>query len=227
VGANGSGKTTLLNVISGFVQPDVGSLAFNGTTFTDLQPYRRAHLGIGRSFQVPKLVPHLSVRQNVEVGVVGLAGQRVWGALWRFPGFRRREMSRRQLAQNVCMAIGFDQSLIDLPAARMPLGLQRLVEIGRVLASKSSLVCLDEPVAGLNAEEQQQVAGIIRRIADSGRTVLLVEHNLGFVGDLADVIVLLKDGQVVETGRRGSTMDADSEIGRYFQTFVVAEPATV
>jgi branched-chain amino acid transport system permease protein len=225
VGANGSGKTTLLNVISGFVKADTGSLTLNKVDIARLAPHLRARLGVGRSFQVPKLVHEFTVRENVEVGIVGPRKQRVLGAVFRLLSFRREEVERRQRAENLCRAIGFGKALTDLPAGRLPLGLQRIVEIGRVLGSGSSLVCLDEPVAGLNSDEQSQVAAIIRRIADSGRAILLVEHNLGFVRDLADLIVLLKEGRVVESGRREACLDPDTEIGRYFQTFVTAEPS--
>ena len=222
VGANGSGKTTLLNVISGFVQPDTGSVTLGGVELGHMRPYLRARLGIGRSFQVPRLVHHLTVRENIEVGIVGPGKQRTLAAIFRLPRFRQGEDNRRRAAGNICRAIGFGQALADLPAGRLPLGLQRIVEIGRVLGCGSSLICLDEPVAGLTSDEQSQAAAIIRRIADSGRTILLVEHNLAFVHGLADLIVLLRDGRVVESGRRGSSLDTDTEIGRYFQTYVGA-----
>jgi branched-chain amino acid transport system permease protein len=220
VGANGSGKTTLLNCVSGFVTPDEGEIVLNGENIVGVPAHRRAHLGIARTFQVPRLVEELTVLQNVEVGVFGLDPQSATASLFRTPGYRRRRREARERAMTACRAIGLSDRAINGPAGDLTLATRRMVEIARALAADASIICLDEPVAGLNHVAQDRVASVLRDLAASGRAVLLIEHNLPFVLSVSDSLVLLKDGELVDQGVPGDVGDVERPLGSYFQTFV-------
>jgi branched-chain amino acid transport system permease protein len=220
VGPNGSGKTTMLNTISGFVTPDEGSITINGNSIGGRPTHHRVRYGIGRTFQVPKLVEGFSILRNVELGAVGSRRPSLLAALFRPPGFRGGERTRRQAAMAACEAVGFSESESETPVSVLPLGLKRIVEIARVLAGDAQVICLDEPVAGLDDDERAQVSEILRALADSGRAVLVVEHNLPFVLSLCDDVVLLMDGRVADAGPPSVTSDRSRPLGQYFQTFV-------
>jgi branched-chain amino acid transport system permease protein len=222
VGPNGSGKTTLLNVISGFVHPDSGSITVNGQDVTHQAPHMRSALGIARTFQVPKLVSGMTVAENIECGAVGTDRPAMIQALLRLPGFRRGELSRRRRATQACQAVGFGQAQSQLEVATLPLGIKRLVEVGRALSADSSVVCMDEPVAGLHTNERALVLSTARSLARSGRAVLIVEHNLPFVLEVCDRLVLLVDGAIVDVGRPEDVTDPSRPLGKYFHTYVVA-----
>lgn len=224
VGPNGSGKTTLLNVIGGFVAPDAGAVTLDGRDITRQAPHRRATEGVGRTFQVPKLMLGMSILKNVELGVVGIRTPAVASTLFRWAGFRAAERRRRERARAACLAVGFQETELDLQVGTLPLGLRRMVEIARALAGGTELLCLDESVAGLDEHEQGQVARIARAFADSGRAVLLIEHNLPFVRAVCDRLVLLEGGRLVDGGPPEVAGDVTRPLGRYFQTFA-AEPA--
>jgi branched-chain amino acid transport system permease protein len=219
VGPNGSGKTTLLNVLSGFIVPDYGEVVINGESISKQSAYRRARAGVGRTFQVPKLVPGMTVVDNTEAGVLGTKMPSMAAAIFRLPGFKQGELFRRRRALEACRAVGFDVQTAALEVGVLPLGLKRMVEIARILAAGATVACFDEPVAGLNLDEQRQVADIARKLADSGRAVLLIEHNLPFVLSVCDRVLLLVDGAVVDIGSPSATTDLARPLGRYFQTF--------
>jgi branched-chain amino acid transport system permease protein len=225
VGPNGSGKTTLLNVICGFVKPDAGSVILNDRDVTRQPVHLRARSGVGRTFQVPKLVDGLSIARNVELGVVGAKRSSVGDALFRLPGYPKRERERVQKAIQACVAVGFRESELQTRVGYLSLGLKRLVEVARVLAGDATVVCLDEPVAGLNSEERSQVASVAKALAASGRAVLLIEHNLPFVLSVCDDLILLQDGKVADRGDASAARDESRTLGRYFQTFVAREVA--
>jgi branched-chain amino acid transport system permease protein len=220
IGANGSGKTTLLNCVSGFVTPDSGEVVVDGHDIVGVPAHRRAHLGIARTFQVPRLVEELSVRENVELGVFGLAPQTVGASLFRTPRFRARQAAAAERALAACRALGLSERGSSAKASELTLALKRMVEIARALAANASVICLDEPVAGLNHVAQEHVATVLRELAASGRAVLLIEHNLPFVLSISDELILLKDGKVVDRGTPADAGDVERPLGSYFQTFV-------
>lgn len=219
VGANGSGKTTLLNCVSGFVTPDSGTVALNGQNIGQLPSYRRAHLGFGRTFQVPRLVEELTVRENAELGVYGLRAQSIGGSIFRTPRYRRRQREAAERARAACLAVGLSPAALQAKVEELPLAVKRIVEIARALAADASIICLDEPVAGLNVAEQAQVSATLRAVAASGRAVLLIEHNLPFVLSVSDRLVLLRNGTVVDRGTPADTNDASRPLGHYFHIF--------
>jgi branched-chain amino acid transport system permease protein len=220
IGANGSGKTSLLNCVSGFVKPDSGSVVLNGRDIVKVAGHRRAHLGIARSFQVPRLIEELTVRENVELGVFGLHRQGVGASLFRTPRYYRRQRAAAERAIAACRALGLSDRAINAKASELTLALKRMVEIARALAADASVICLDEPVAGLNHVAQARVATVLRDLAASGRAVLLIEHNLPFVLSISDKLVLLKDGKIEDEGTAADAGDHTRPLGMYFQTYV-------
>lgn len=223
VGPNGSGKTTLLNVIGGFVAPDTGQVNINGQNITRRPSHELAAHGIGRTFQVPKLIESLSVARNIELGVVGKHLPSLFLTLFGLPGARSGERKQRTIALEAARAVGFSEGLAQVVVATLPLGLKRLVEIARALAGDASVICLDEPVAGLSEEERKQVGAVIRLLAESGRAVLLIEHNLAFVLSVCDDVLLLVEGAVADSGVPNVVTDRARPLGKYFQTFAGAE----
>ncbi len=223
IGANGSGKTTLLNCVSGFITPDSGEVILNGEDIASVAAHNRAHRGIGRTFQVPRLIEELTVRENVELGVFGLHPQTVGASIFRTPWFYSRQAAAAERAVIACRELGLSDRAIAAQASELTLALKRMVEIARALAADATLICLDEPVAGLNVVAQARVQSVLREVADSGRAVLLIEHNLPFVLSVADELILLRDGQVEDRGTPADAGDHDRPLGSYFQTFVAKD----
>ncbi len=219
VGANGSGKTTLLNCINGFVTRDSGGVVIDGRALDRLAVHERAQLGLGRTFQIPRLIDSFTVLQNVELGVYGLRPPGILQALFRLPGFSGQQRIARDKALRACAALGFGDEEAQIKVGELPLGLKRLVEIARTIAADARVICLDEPVAGLNDAERAQAAAVFRALAASGRAVLLIEHNLPFVHAVSDQILLLDKGGVADVGEPEATQDAGRLLGAYFQTF--------
>ena len=222
VGANGSGKTTLLNCLSGFVTPDSGEILLDGEDIAGVSRSRRAHVGLARTFQVPRLIEELTVRENVEMGVFGLDPQTVGASLLRTPRFHSRQAAAAERALVSCQALGLSDRAINAKASELTLALKRMVEIARALAAEATVICLDEPVAGLNKTAQQRVAMVLRDLAASGRAVLLIEHNLPFVLSVSDELLLLQEGVVADQGTPADAGDVNRPLGVYFQTFVAS-----
>jgi branched-chain amino acid transport system permease protein len=220
IGPNGSGKTTLLNVINGFIRPDAGTISLNGRSFAATSPMSAARLGLGRTFQVPRLVDDLAVGQNVQLGLLGLSRQRVLSAMISWPGSRRRDREELERSREVCRFLGLPDTLIDGRAAVLPLGVKRIVEIGRAVVAGASVICLDEPAAGLNEAERNRLKEVLRALVDGGRAVVLVEHNTRFVLECSDHIVLLRDGIVVGQGRPAARA-MDPVLGEYVAGYTI------
>lgn len=223
VGPNGSGKTTLLNVVSGFVHPDRGRVAIGHREATGARPPTLAKLGVSRTFQVPKLVSSLSVRRNLELAWVGPRKQGVLRAL--VEGTARSNAQRERIAKVDWAArlVGLDETALALPAAALPLGHKRLAEVGRAAVASAGLVCLDEPAAGLSADEQAQLGRAIRSVADSGSGVLLVEHNPQFVIEVCDEIVLLDDGRVAGRGATSSRAELGQAVTDFLEHYSLGD----
>jgi branched-chain amino acid transport system ATP-binding protein/branched-chain amino acid transport system permease protein len=199
VGPNGSGKTTLFNVISGLYRPSGGRVVLDGRVVSGARPYRISRLGVARTFQHLRLFGDLTVRENL---LVALDRTRSWWS-WRYVGWPfgvwRHERALRRRASELLASFGLSQFAGARPGA-LPYGIQRRLELARAMAASPRLLLLDEPAAGLNGEEQRQLAGIVRSIRDSGVTVVLIEHNMGLVMSLCSRVVVLDSGIVIAEG---------------------------
>ena len=182
IGPNGAGKTTLFNVISGLQRPDKGEVQLVGRDVTKLGPHRRARLGLARTFQRLELFGSLSARENVQAGLDA-----------------RRDKGGDLTAQGLLHRVGV-QADADRQVSTLPTGEARLVELARALAIDPKLILLDEPCSGLDDHESQLLGGLLRELADEGRAVLIVEHDLPHVLDICDRIIVLDFGQVIANG---------------------------
>ena len=199
VGPNGSGKTTLFNVISGLYRPTGGRIDFRGADLTGRAPYRLARAGLARTFQNLRLFGDLTVRENVLVALDRSPTTDSWRYVLRPLSVRRRDRDLRTQADAVLARYGLTE-FADLPPKSLPYGTQRRVEIARAVAAGPTLLLLDEPAAGLNGEEVRQLSEMVRSIRDSGRTVLIIEHNMGLVMSLCARVTVLASGKVIAEG---------------------------
>ncbi len=195
IGPNGAGKTTLFNLISGHIPPTAGRVYLRGQDITGLPPHRVARLGIGRSFQITNLFPNLTVLENVR-----LAAQAQGKDSLRFWAHHRRFQRYEERAMEVIQQMGLTGREGFLARA-LPHGDQRKLELAILLASDAEIMLLDEPTAGMAAEEVPLLVETIRRLqAESKRTILLVEHKMEVVMAISDRITVMHQGQVLAEG---------------------------
>ena len=200
IGPNGAGKTTLFNCLSRLYVPDGGELLFEGQPLSATPPHRIAELGICRTFQNLALFPSLSVLQNVMVGVHSRTRGGFVSSAFRLPGVGREERQTIARARELLAFFGLTP-VADRPAAGLPFGTLKRVELARALASSPRLLLLDEPAGGLNHEEVNALARVIRAIRDDhGATILLVEHHMGLVMQVSDRVVVLDFGRKIAEG---------------------------
>jgi branched-chain amino acid transport system ATP-binding protein len=201
IGPNGAGKTTLFNLLCGLEAVSAGRIFLSATEITTLPAYRIAAAGIGRTFQAVRLIGHLTVLENVMVGRHTRTRAGMLAAGLGLPGARREERETAAYAMQCLELVGLASRADDL-AEGLPHAHQRLLELARALATEPRLVCLDEPAAGLNAAEATQLARLVVDLrARLGLTVLLVEHHMPFVMDIADAVAVLDHGKKIADGR--------------------------
>ncbi|NVO13418.1 MAG: ABC transporter ATP-binding protein [Rhodoplanes sp.] len=199
IGPNGAGKTTLFSMISGFLEPTRGRVLFEGEDVTGTAPHRIAARGLIRTFQLVQLFQTLSVRENVAIGRHVRTRAGLFAALFRPPFARREEAETARLSRELLELVGLSAQA-ETKAAALPYGQQRLLEIARALAAEPRLLLLDEPAAGLNRGETEKLSVMIRKIAERGTTVLLIEHDMTLVMNTADRIVVLDFGRKIAQG---------------------------
>jgi branched-chain amino acid transport system ATP-binding protein len=195
IGPNGAGKTTFFNLLSGTLPPTSGNVYFQGRDITNLPPYRIAHLGIGRSFQITNIFPHLTVLENLRLAAQAMGGDnfRFWQHVTHF----RRYLDK---AQGVAAQVGL-QGREGVLAANLAHGEKRKLELGIMLASDPQVLLLDEPTAGMSSEQVPELLEIIRRIMATGdKTVVLVEHRMDMVMSISDFITVMHQGQILAEG---------------------------
>jgi len=197
IGPNGAGKSTMFNLISGALDVTSGDIAFRGKSIVGCMPFEIARAGIGRTFQHVKLVPGMSVLDNVALGAYVRGSAGVFAAAF---GLDRAEETRTKAeAARAIARVGLVPHVHD-PAGSLPLGKQRIVEIARALAADPALLLLDEPAAGLRYLEKQELASLLRQLKGEGMTVLLVEHDMDFVMGLTDRLVVMEFGEKLAEG---------------------------
>jgi len=193
VGPNGAGKSTLFNLLTGFLRPSSGRISLDGADVTGLPPERVARLGVARSFQITTLFPQATAREHVE-----LALQARTGLGWRFWRSERQLGRFRDRALALLDDVGLGDAA-EVPAAALAYGRKRALELAVALALDPRVLLLDEPTAGMGAEDIDRTIALIRRIRP-GRTVVLVEHNMSVVQNLADRVTVLQRGSVLVEG---------------------------
>lgn len=194
IGPNGAGKTTLFNVISGFLRPTSGEVLFEGLPIHTRRSHAIAALGISRTFQIVRPFSDLTVLDNVLAGL-GCHIYPTSGALTR----RYRSPASLAAAREL-LALTELTEWAEVRAGNLPIGLQRRLEIARALGSGPRLLLLDEPAAGLVAGEAHALAGLVRRLREQGRTIIVIEHNMAFAMGLCDRIVVLAQGAIIAQG---------------------------
>ena len=193
IGPNGAGKTTCFNLLTHFLAPTAGQIAFNGRNITGASPAAIARMGLVRSFQISAVFPHLSVRENVRVAL-----QRKLGNSFFFWRSERTLDALDARALELVKAVGLE-AFAEAQAVDLPYGRKRALEIATTLALDPEMMLLDEPMAGLGQEDIKRIAELIRAVARD-RTVLMVEHNMSVVADLSDTITVLARGEVLAEG---------------------------
>ncbi len=214
IGPNGAGKTTLFNLISGLVEPTSGSIDFNGNDISRLPVHARAGLGMARSFQNIRIFSAMTVLENVLTGLHSTITAGVGAIVLRLPGFHRAEKTAVERARMALELVGLS-SKSELLAGALPYGDQRRLEIARAMAAHPRLLLLDEPAAGMNPAETSSLAALVRRIRDAGTTVLLVEHDMGFVMDISDAVTVLNFGRRIFHGPPGAIRQEPAVIEAY------------
>jgi branched-chain amino acid transport system ATP-binding protein len=211
IGPNGAGKTTCFNLITKFLPPTAGKIFYQGRDITGAKPYAVARLGLVRSFQISAVFPHLSVLENVRVAL-----QRVLGTSYHFWRSERSVEELNGQAVELLDAVGV-KAYADLPAVELPYGRKRALEIATTLALDPQMLLLDEPMAGMGAEDIARTSALIRHVAKD-RTVLMVEHNLSVVADLSDRITVLARGEVLAEGSYAEVSKNPQVIEAYMGT---------
>jgi branched-chain amino acid transport system ATP-binding protein len=199
IGPNGAGKTTVFNVVTGVYQPSEGEVRFDGDRISGRKRYAVTKLGVARTFQNVRLFHNMTALENVMVGADAHHRTGIAGAALGLPWHRQEERTGRQLAAELLEFVGIPRRQ-DETAKNLPYGDQRRLEIARALATEPKLLLLDEPAAGMNPAEKRDLQGLIRRIRDSGRTVLLIEHDMSLVMGISDRIAVLDFGEKIADG---------------------------
>jgi len=200
IGPNGAGKSSMLNVINGVYHPQQGTIAFKGRTWRDMDSHEAAALGIARTFQNIALFKGMSVLDNIMTGrnlkmKTGFMQQ----AIWVGPA-KREELEHRRKVEEVIDFLEI-QHIRKTPVGRLPYGLQKRVELARALAAEPEMLLLDEPMAGMNIEEKQDMCRFVLDVNDQyGTTIVLIEHDMGVVMDISDRVVVLDYGRKIADG---------------------------
>ena len=200
IGPNGAGKTTIFNCISGLYRPDRGRIVFKGQDLLKLRPHHVATHGIGRTFQNPELFSRMTTLENLLLGRHRHMKTGLLGAAASFPSAVREELRHREPVERIIAFLEL-QSTRDQLVAALPYGTRKLVELGRALALEPELLLLDEPSAGMSAEEKQDLKLWILDIRDElGITICLVEHDMSLVMEISDTVLVLSNGETIAMG---------------------------
>jgi ABC-type branched-subunit amino acid transport system ATPase component len=225
IGRNGSGKSTLFNCVSGFVRPDAGRAFIDGVEITGLPPHRIVAKGMARTFQTPRIDPHATVLAAVLCGLYSVVRTSLFGALLGTPGAAREERELRSRAEAELERLGLAH-LADVEIGTLSLGLVRLVDVARCLASGAGYILLDEPAAGLTQAEKDRLAQEIRSVAAGGVGVLIVEHNIELVRGLCQSISVLETGRVLCSGPPDQVLRNEEVVRSYLGALGEIDPAT-
>lgn len=199
IGPNGAGKTTFFNLLTGIYKPTAGTISFDGKSLLGLKPHVMCEMGIARTFQNIRLFANMTALENIMVGRHTRMKSTPLSAVLRTPAFKREEEQVVADAAKWLSFVGLLPQANEL-AKNLPYGLQRRLEIARALATEPKLILLDEPAAGMNPEESRQLTDLVRKIRETGVTVLLIEHDMKVVMGLADRVTVLDFGEKIAEG---------------------------
>jgi branched-chain amino acid transport system ATP-binding protein len=199
IGPNGAGKTTLFNIIAGYLPPTSGTVRLRGRDVTGYSPGRLCRLGIARTFQTPRLFPHLTIRENVLAGRFVRSHATLLESVLGLPRSRREVADSSKVANELLNSVGLWSQCDNFPDS-LPYGDRRRLEIARALATRPSLLLMDEPAAGIMAGEALKIMDLARGLVSDGITVVLIEHNMQAVMSAADHVVVLNFGRVIAQG---------------------------
>ena len=199
IGPNGAGKTTVFNLITGLLAPTGGSITLGGASLLDMKPHRITRLGVARTFQNIRVFKEMTLRENVIVGMHTHLGYGVPQWLFSLPGYRTAERRAAERAEELLSWVGLGGRAHDI-ADKLSYGDQRKLELARALATEPGLLLLDEPVAGMNSGEKDELMAVIGRIVARGYTVFLIEHDMRFVMGLCERIAVINFGRVIAEG---------------------------
>ena len=201
IGPNGAGKTSMLNVINGFYHPQQGRITYKGATRRRMRPHQAAAQGIARTFQNVALFKGMTTLDNILTGRTLRMQKNFFWQLWRHGPALTEEIEHRKYCEEIVDFLEIERIRKE-PVGRLPYGLQKRVELGRALAMQPDLLLLDEPMAGMNLEEKEDMSRFILDVnAEFGTTIALIEHDIGIVMDLSDRIVVLDYGNKIADGK--------------------------
>src|SRR5579883_676374 len=199
IGPNGAGKTSMLNVVNGFYHPQQGTITFKGETRRAMRPHQAAAQGIARTFQNVALFKGMTTLDNIMTRLLLMKRGLLWQALYWGPA-EREELAHREAVEKIVDFLEI-QAIRKIPVGRLPYGLQKRVELGRALAMEPELLLLDEPMAGMNVEEKEDMCRFILDVNDEfGTTIALIEHDMGVVMDISDRVAVLDYGRKIADG---------------------------
>jgi len=214
IGPNGAGKTTTFNLVSGVLPADRGEIVFRRKAIQGWKPHEIAFAGMVRTFQTISLFDTMTVLDNVKVGCQTRATSGILSAALRTPGFFREEEDITAKSLEVLQLLGIAERARDM-VGDLPFGQQRLVDIARALAGDPDLILLDEPAAGLNARETAELASVVFSLKQSGITVIIIEHDMELVMEIADRIIVLDQGAKIAEGTPAEIQKNEKVIAAY------------
>ncbi|MDI9475628.1 MAG: ABC transporter ATP-binding protein [Natronincolaceae bacterium] len=214
IGPNGAGKTTLFNLLTGIYSPTKGEICFRKKEIKNLKPYEITKLGIARTFQNIRLFKEMSVLDNVIIGQHCRTKAGVFGAMFKTPSVRREEALVREKVMDVLKFVDLDDVYME-KAKNLPYGKQRRLEMARALATDPELILLDEPAAGMNHQETNELIKLIEKLNNTGKTVLLIEHDMKLVMDISRRIMVLDYGKKIADGPPDEVKNDEKVIKAY------------
>lgn len=215
IGPNGAGKTTIFNAMTGGVTPTEGNILFGGQSVLKKRPDQICHMGISRTYQNIRLFPGMSVQENIETGIHAVPRYSRLAAFLNLPIVKQKEKETKEKAWELMERLGLEQ-YHNMLAGNLPYGLQRKLEIARALATEPKYLLLDEPAAGMNPNETQELMDTIRFVRDHfDMTILLIEHDMKLVSGICEELTVLNFGQVLAQGKTADVLNDPAVITAY------------